>query len=121
MLTGWTGCREPANIAPGVDPVGTYTLVSVDGNKVPCRAKHGEHELTVSSGTFIIRADGTCNSKMAFIPPSGSEVVREVRATYTRQGAKLTMKWERAGITSGTVSGDTFTMNNEGMILAYRK
>ncbi len=31
------------------------------------------------------------------------------------------MKWERAGITTGTVEGSSFTMNNEGMNFAYRK
>ena len=42
-------------------------------------------------------------------------------ASYTRQGSKLTMKWEGAGMTTGTAEGDTFTMNNEGMVFAYRK
>ena len=71
--------------------------------------------------SFVIGADGTCSSKVVFGPPSGSEVTREVKASYTQQGAKLTMKWEGAGTTTGTVEGDTFTMNNEGMIFAYRR
>lgn len=43
------------------------------------------------------------------------------RGTYTREGAKLTMTWEGAGTTTGTVEGDNFTMENEGMVLAYRR
>jgi len=31
------------------------------------------------------------------------------------------MNWQGAGTTIGTVEGDTFTMNNEGMVFAYRK
>ena len=31
------------------------------------------------------------------------------------------MKWAEAGMTIGTVKGDTFTMNNEGMVLRGRK
>jgi hypothetical protein len=31
------------------------------------------------------------------------------------------MRWQGAGMTIGSVAGDTFTMNNEGMVLAYRK
>jgi len=121
MVVGWTGCQEAAKVATDSNPVGTYALVSVDGNTVPCTVQHDGHALAVKSGIFVINADGTCSSRVAFSPPSGSEVVREVRASYTQQGAKLTMKWEGAGITTGTVEGDTFTMNNEGMIFAYRK
>jgi hypothetical protein len=46
---------------------------------------------------------------------------REVKATYTRQGTQITMQWEGAGMTMGNVSGNTFTMTNEGMVFAYRK
>jgi hypothetical protein len=53
--------------------------------------------------------------------PPGGDVNRVVKATYTRENSKLTMRWEGAGTTTGTVEGDTFTMNNEGMIFAYRK
>ena len=44
-----------------------------------------------------------------------------MRATYTRHGSELTMQWQGAGTTVGTLTGDTFTMNNEGMMLAYQK
>ena len=121
MVVGWAGCKEPAKVAADINPAGTYALVSVDGNKVPCTVQHDGHALAIKSGTFIINADGTCSSRMAFSPPGGGDVVREVKASYTRQGAKLTMKWEGAGTTVGTVEGDTFTMNNEGMIFTYRK
>jgi hypothetical protein len=58
---------------------------------------------------------------MVFVPPSGQEVTREVSATYTRQGATLTMQWQGAGRTTGTLTDNTFTMDNEGMLFVYRK
>ncbi len=103
------------------DIAGVYALVSVNGTKVPMTLEHEGAKLVIRSGAFTINADGTCVSKMVFVPPPGQEVTREVKATYTRQGSKLTMQWEGAGITEGAVEGDTFTMNNEGMVLAYRK
>lgn len=122
LVALWAGCKQDARVANEADPIGTYTLVSVDGNKVPCAVKHDEKEgLTVKSGRFIINADGTCSSTIAFVAPSGRDASREVKASYTRTGSKLTMKWEGAGITTGTVEGDTFTMINEGMKFAYRK
>jgi len=113
-----------AHAAPAAangDIAGVYTLVSVNGSAVPMTLEHEGAKLVIRSGAFTINADGTCVSKMVFVPPPGQEVTREVRATYTRQGTKLTMQWEGAGITEGTVEGATFTMNNEEMVLAYRK
>jgi len=124
----WVGCKPEAKVvgdtkttaatAADINPVGTYALVSVDGNKVPYTVTHEGHTMTIQSGSFLINADGTCSSKMSL---AGRDAAIEVKATYTREGPKLTMKWQGAGMTLGTVEGDTFTMNNEGMVLAYRK
>jgi len=116
-----TGCNPKAKVVADINPVGSFALVSVDGNKVPCTVQHGGAPLTVTSGLFIINADGTCRSKVVFSSPSGREATREVKATYTRQGPTLTLTWEGAGTTTGTIDGDTFTMNNEGMIFTYRR
>jgi hypothetical protein len=74
----------------------------------------------VRSGTFTVKADGTCSTKTRFVPPSGSEIAREVSATYTKEGSKLTLQWKGAGTTTGTVEDSTFTMDNEGMLFVYR-
>ena len=128
VAVAWTACAPKAKTAadtktvpaPGTDinPVGLYTLVTVDGNKVPCTVQHEGHTMTIASGSFSINADGTCSSKIAL---AGRSSPIEVHADFTRQGPKLTMKWQGAGMTLGTVDGDTFTMDNEGMVFAYRR
>lgn len=117
------GCssREETEVTEELNPAGVYSLVSVDGQNVPCTVTHGGHSLDVKSGIFTINADGTCSSEMAFTVPSAGDSSRTVRATYTLEGSTLTMKWEGGGVTTGKVDGDTFMMNNEGMILLYRK
>lgn len=122
------GCKPEAKVAgdstttvtppAAINPVGTYSLASVDGKPVPCRVTHDGHTMVVKSGGFLIRADGTCRSQMFL---EGRDTGIEVKATYTQAGSKLTMQWQGAGRTVGSVEGDTFTMNNEGMVLAYRK
>lgn len=77
--------------------------------------------MEVRSGSFVINADGTCSTTTVFIGPTGRELAREVRATYTVSGAALTMRWEGAGTTVGTVDRTTFTMDDEGMLFVYRK
>jgi hypothetical protein len=121
LVMVWTGCKQEAKVAADINPIGTYTLESVDGKKVPCSLTHEGRTLTVGSGVFTINADGTCSSKTSFSVPGGSDAGREVKATYTRQGPTLTMKWEGAGMTTCIVEGETFTMNNEGAVFTYRK
>jgi hypothetical protein len=128
MVVVCAGCKQDAKVAADaktvaataadINPVGTYALVTIDGNKVPCTVQHEGHTMTINSGSFSINADGTCSSKMSL---AGRDAAIEVKATYTREGPKLTMQWQGAGMTIGTVEGDTFTMNNEGMVFAYRK
>ncbi len=103
-----------------IDPTGVYTLITVNGSELPANISHG-HEMKVYSGVFTINADKTCNSEIIFGPPSGDKHTRLVKATYTQEGSKLHMKWIGAGQTKGTIKGDTFTMNNEGMIFSYKK
>jgi hypothetical protein len=114
-------CKPEAKVAKDVDPTGVYALVSVNGNTVPTSISHDGTALQVRSGTFTIKADGTCGTKTVFVPPSGPEVTRDVSATYTKEGAKLTMQWQGAGMTTGTIEGNTFTMDNEGMLFVYQK
>jgi hypothetical protein len=113
-----TGCTQHAMVSADVNPTGKYALVSVDGNNVPCNVQHQGHDLPVQSGSFVINSDGTCSSRIVL---SGAKSAIEVKATYTLEGSKLTMKWQGAGMTTGAVQGDTFTMSNEGMIFSYRR
>ncbi len=124
VALAWTGCKQEAKDTKPVadtNPAGTYALVSVDGKQVPCTITHEGRSPTIKSGSFVINPDGSCSSKIAFAMPGGGDSGREVKATYTREGSVLTMKWEGAGITTGSIEGGTFTMTNEGMVLVYRK
>ncbi len=129
------GCKS-AQVAPAARPAptataaeaakpsdisGTYALVSINGGALPYTMTHEPPGVRVTSGAFVINADGTCVSKMAFVVPSGEAMSREVNATWTRDGSKLTMVWQGAGTNSGTIEGDTFTMENEGQLFTYRK
>lgn len=131
LVASWvlSGCEPAAKVGGGgaaaskgaSDIAGVYTLVSVDGKKLPATIAHEGVNLEIRSGSFTIQGDGTCGSKMVFVPPNGAEATREVAASYVRDGAKLHMQWKGAGRTEGSVEGGTFTMNNEGMVLVYRK
>jgi hypothetical protein len=119
--SGILGCRGPSEPAANSDIAGTYALKSVNGSNVPCALQHQDAALTVKSGSFTITADGACFCETFFALPSGKEASKKVEASYAREGSTLKMKWKGAGQTVGTVESNAFTMNNEGMIFAYRK
>ena len=116
-----SACKKEAIVTEQPELTGTYALITVNGTKVPATVSHDGANLQVRSGSFTFKADGTCGTKTIFVPQSGTEATREASATYTRDGSKLTMRWQAAGTTDGTVAGNTFTMTNEGMVLVYQK
>lgn len=124
-LLSHAGCqvaaRTPQPTPDMAEIAGSYALVSVDAKQLPAAVMHGEASVEVRSGTFTFGADGRCSTRTVFVPPNGQEVVREVGAVYSKAGAKLTMWWDGAGATTGSVEGNTFTMDNEGMLFVYRR
>jgi hypothetical protein len=120
-LLSLSACHANGQVVKVNDPTGHYKLISVNGAQVPTTVLHGDVEVKVSSGTFTINPNGTCSTKTIFGPPAGAEMSREVSATYKQQGSTLNMQWKGAGRTVGTIKGDSFTMNNEGMIFSYKK
>lgn len=105
-----------------VDPAGVYTLVSVDGKAVPCTINHeGTTTMDLQSGVFTITTNGHITSVMTVSVGDRRDIRCETHATYTRSGAELSMKWQNAGMTKGRITGNVFTMTNEGMAYIYKK
>lgn len=121
LLSVLAGCKSPAHDGSTASPSETYVLVSVDDQSIPCAVTHGRTSVTIKSGAFIIKPDGTCRSLINFALPEQPNRTREVKATYTQNGATLNMRWQGAGRTTGQLNGEQFTMNNEGMVFTYHK
>jgi hypothetical protein len=58
---------------------------------------------------------------MTLAAPGGRDVVVDREATWTRQGAVLTMAWRGFGVTTGSVAGEVLDMENEGHVYSYRR
>lgn len=121
LLMALVGCKSQPHVAQNAALEETYVLVSVDNQPVPCNVTHGRTRMLIKTGAFILRPDGTCRSTICFVLPEQPERTREVAATYTKQGDTLNMRWHGAGRTIGQLSGNQFTMTNEGMVFAYHK
>ena len=104
------------------DHEGTYTLISIDGNKLPYAPPHegGAPRILVLTGTITLNADGTFASAMTYDLPAGVSS-QQFSGTYTRNGSSFILRWKGAGTTTATLEGNTFTMDNEGSLFAYRR
>lgn len=115
------GCSPQEEISPITKIIGIYKLVEVDGKAIPAELTHGSVSMEVIEGSLTFAEDGSCKSITVFKPASRKKLTREVSAACTQDGKTLTMNWEGAGITVGTIEDHIFTMNNEGMIFVYKK
>jgi len=93
----------------------------VNANSVPYTFTTEGVSITIKKGLFTINSDGTCIRNITLASPNKPEISNDVKATYTLAGSTLTMNWERAGIMTGTVTGNTFTMDDRGMVFVFQK
>lgn len=104
------------------DPTGMYEMVSIDGNELPYAPAHqGQTGPEIVAGSLTLNADGTFSMTMDFQIPGGTSQISDFEGSYTREGSEFRMQWEGAGVTTGTLEGDEFSFNNEGMIFTFRR
>ena len=109
-------------VSAKTEHTGTYSLVSIDGNKLPFAPPHeGGTPPEIRSSTFTLNADGSFALTMTYGLPSGETFSRDFSGTYTHDGSAFTFEWKGAGTTSAIMEGNTLTMDNEGVLYAYRK
>lgn len=58
---------------------------------------------------------------MSYGMSGGKTVNRDFSGTYTQDGSRLSLQWKGAGVTTATIEGNTFTMDNEGLLFVYHK
>ena len=112
--------RAVADTTQTSDHQGTYALVTINGEKLPCTPPHQGGAPQVLSGAITLKADGTFTSAMSYNLPTGP-ASGQFSGTYTRDGSRFSLQWKGAGTTTATFDGKTFTMDNEGILFAYRK
>lgn len=117
----WVGCANRGSVASEKALETEFILEAVNEIPLPAELDHGGTALIVSSGKMTFRKDGTCVSATVFAAKGGKEIHRTVEADYSVEGSTVKMNWKRAGKTQGTLEGDVFTMNNEGMIFKYHQ
>jgi hypothetical protein len=122
IAVGLCSCQKSSNSAK-TSLTGTYTLATINGKAVPCRPPREAARPAgvpdppeIKGGSITLNGDATFSSTMDF----GFRVAN-FNGTYTQRGSEFTLRWAGAGETTATLEGNTITMNNMGMLFAYRK
>ena len=100
---------------------GTYTLVTVDGNKVPNTPVPEGSGPQVQSGSFTLNADRSVTHATNFGQVDGKELAPVSSGTYTLDDSRLSFQWKDGGTTTATLEEKTLTLDWEGAIFVYRK
>ena len=103
------------------DFAGTYELATIDGHPLPYAPAHSGGAPEVLSSALTLAGDGTFHMSMSYRTTPGNSVSRDFSGTYTIDGATLSFVWKGAGVTPGTLEGNTVTIQNEGVQFTYRK
>lgn len=101
--------------------IGTYELVTIDGNPLPFSPAHEGGAPEVLASTLTLAADGTFQMSMTYATTAGNSASRDFTGTYTIDQTTLRFVWEGAGVTPGTLDGKTLTIVNEGIPFTYEK
>ncbi len=113
-------CGSSSSAPTTRDEIGTYTLVSVNGNAVPCDFAEGGAAARITAGSLTFAGGGTVHIGTSFTI-NGQPQSTDVSGTYTRSGNSLTMHYSNGGANTATLSGATLTMMNEGVAWVYAR
>jgi hypothetical protein len=115
-------CRQGTTVvSTNPEPAGTYALVSINGNKLPYTPPHEGGAPEVQSSAMTLKADGTFTSTVTYGMPGGKSSSHDFSGTFTCEDTRLTLRWNGAGLTILKLEGNSFTMDNEGILFTYRK
>ena len=108
------------------DPVGTYTLRSVNGDPLPWRdpASTASQSLTVTAGHIRLNADGTYSEATSWTATNNQATLSDTdryTGTWTRRGNNIALTVSSGASYSVAWEGRTLTQVENGYTIVYRK
>jgi hypothetical protein len=115
------GCRKNASAGKSSDYIGTYTLDTINGRKLPFNPLPRIATTEFSSGAITLQADGSFVATISHRTSDGKVSKRDASGSYTKAGSSFRLEYKGRGTATATLEGNTFTVNDEDMKLVYRK
>ena len=105
---------------------GTYNLQTIDGQSLPFVIfQDGADKNEVMSGFERLNSDGTFSQSMTFRLTEGGQVSTETETadgSWRQSESAITLTYGGSvGTLTGSLSGNTLTLVEQGLVLVFRK
>jgi hypothetical protein len=118
VLSTLLACGGGDSTGPGVEAIGTWDLVTVDGRALPTfvPAGVGVPAVEIQSSQIVIRADGSFTDTYSLRPAlSNTATTFQELGTWTRDGRVVTLTYSSNGSSgTGTLNDNFLTMDFDG-------
>ena len=118
----FVGCGGDATGPEAV--AGNYTLRTVNGQDLPVVIVQVlDEKIEVTAGSWRINSDNTFSTSLTLATTTGGTTTSETgsnNGTYTLSGSAITFTFPDASTSSGSISGNTLTVIDEGLSLVFR-
>ena len=117
-------CDDPGGPDPDAH-VGTYQVVSVNGENLPFLALVFDGRTThILAGSVTLRADGTATDTYTYRYTDDREVIEQTTfafGTYSRSAESVSVRWESGIVEYFDYAADELTLSKQGLLVRYRK
>ncbi len=114
------GCGKSASAGKSSDHIGTYTLDTINGRKLPFNPLPKISTTEFSSGAITLQSDGTFVHTV-YRTSGGTVSKRDATGTYTNTGSLFSLQFKGGGTRTATLESNVFTLNDEDLQLVFRK
>jgi hypothetical protein len=125
LILAATACGDGPTDPSVESVVGIYSLVTINGTAVPLTlVTEPDYRLEVLSGFFDLRADGTFTLSLRFretVDGTATTSDYAESGTYTLSGSVLTFTTTEGLTGQATVSGNTLTIAESGLVLVFTR
>lgn len=126
----FAACGSDSN-APDTSHVGRYALLSIDGDPLPITVDDGTTTtLTLQSGSLTLNAGGTFVQTLDIDVEINGQIAPtqhlSCNGNYTRRGNTINLTAAaggmcEAGTLTGTLSGNTLTVDDQGSVAVFQR
>ncbi len=125
FLAAFVACGGDSSTNPSESIAGTYTLRTVNGSALPFTFySDATTKVEVTDDAITINEGGTFTETGHTRTTTSGRVTTESivdAGTYTRNGTAITFKGSDATPTSGSISGSSLTLADQGISAVYSK
>jgi hypothetical protein len=125
VFAATVACGGDSSTSPSASVTGTYTLKSVNGSQLPFTVfDFGTEKYEILDDAVILSEGGTWTESGTDRSTLNGQATTSTitdAGTYTLNGTAITFVSAQTGTTNGSVSSNTLTITDQGIVAVYQK